>query len=148
MKISEDFKEFFELLNRNNVNYLLIGGYAYSIHAEPRYTKDVDIFYERKNENAGKLLRTIKEFGFGSLDLTVEDFMKAERIIQLGVPPLRIDLLNDIEGITFEEAWQNKIESTYGDQPIYVLSKADLIKNKKASGREQDLLDVKELEKY
>lgn len=148
MKISEDFKEFFELLNRNNVNYLLIGGYAYSIHAEPRYTKDVDIFYERKNENAGKLLRTIKEFGFASLDLTVEDFMKAERIIQLGVPPLRIDLLNDIEGITFEEAWQNKIESSYGDQPIYVLSKADLIKNKKASGREQDLLDVKELEKY
>lgn len=148
MKISQDFEEFFELLTRNNVRYLVIGGYAYAIHAEPRYTKDLDIFYESTEVNAGKLLQTIKDFGFESLELTMDDFIKRGRIVQLGLSPLRIDLLNDVEGITFEDSWQNKIESKYGSQTIYVLSKSDLIKHKQASGRDQDLVDVKNLKRY
>lgn len=148
MKPTEDFKEFFTLLNRNNVRYLLVGGYAYSIHAEPRYTKDLDIFFDKKEPNAQSLLNALNQFGFSSLNLSIEDLIKPGRVIQLGYPPNRIDLLNDIEGISFPEAWENKITSTYSDEPIFVIGKIDLIKNKKASGRDQDLLDVKKLEKY
>jgi hypothetical protein len=147
MKISKDFAEFFELLNKNRVQYLIVGGYAYSVHAEPRYTKDIDIFYENSNENAGRLLKAIEMFGFKSLKLSLDDFTKPGRIIQIGNPPLRIVLLNDIDGVTFEEAWKGKIRTTYGGQTVYVIGKTDLIKNKKAAGRKQDLVDIDNLEK-
>lgn len=147
METSKDFEELFELLNRNNVRYLVVGGYAYAVHAEPRYTKDLDIFFERSRKNAEKIRDTLKEFGMGSLGLTVDDFLKPGRMIQIGYEPLRIDLINEIDGVSFNEAWENKIESNYGQQSIFVIGKADLIKNKKASGREQDLLDAGNLEK-
>jgi hypothetical protein len=147
MKISKDFAEFFELLNKNRVQYLIVGGYAYSVHAEPQYTKNIDIFYENSNENAGRLLKAIEMFGFKSLKLSLDDFTKPGRIIQIGNPPLRIVLLNDIDGVTFEEAWKGKIRTTYGGQIVYVIGKTDLIKNKKAAGRKQDLVDIDNLEK-
>ncbi len=125
----------------------MVGGYAYAIHAEPRYTKDLDLFYERSHTNADKIHVTLKEFGMESLNLTVDDFIKPGRVIQIGYPPLRVDLINEIDGISFDEAWENKIESAYGQHTIYVIGKGDLIKNKKASGREQDLLDARKLEK-
>lgn len=147
MEMSKDFKEFFELLNRNNVRYVVVGGYAYSIHAEPRYTKDLDIFFDRKEENAVNLQNAINNFGFESLNLEVQDFTKPGRVIQIGYPPFRIDLLNQIEGVTFEEVWPNKIKARYDSEPFYVIGKKELIKNKKAVGRDQDLVDVKRLEK-
>lgn len=143
MEITKDFKEFFELLTRNEVRYMVIGGYAYSIHAEPRYTKDLDIFYEPENKNAKHLLKTLEEFGFDSLELSVGDLTKTGRIIQLGYPPFRIGLLNQIEGISFAECWPNKITVVYDSVPIHIIGKQDLIKNKKAAGRDQDLVDVK-----
>src|SRR5690606_3058366 len=109
MQVSKDFEEFFELLNLNSVRYLIVGGYAYAIYAEPRYTKDLDIFYERDKINADKLLTLtcVEKFGFDSLKLTPEDFTKSGRVIQIGYPPLRIDLINEIDGVTFNEAWRN-----------------------------------------
>lgn len=148
MKTNKEFEEFFELLNRNNVRYLIVGGYAYAIHAEPRYTKDIDLFFENSKENAERLLQALISFGFKSLNLTVQDFTKPGRIIQIGHPPLRIDLINEIDGVTFKSAWKNRVKSTYGNQSIYVISREDLIKNKTASGRDQDLLDVKNLNRF
>jgi hypothetical protein len=145
MEISQDFEEFFKLLNENNVRYLVVGGYAYAIHAEPRYTKDLDIFFESETENAAILLNCLEKFGFGELDITVNDLTKSVRIIQLGVPPLRIDLINEIEGVSFSDAWEDKIKAEYGNQEMHVISKLNLIRNKKAVGRDQDLLDVKKI---
>jgi hypothetical protein len=147
MDPNKDFEELFELLNRNNVRYLLVGGYAFAIYAEPRYTKDIDIFYEREPENAKKLLTTLYHFGFGSLEIDEGDFLKEGQVIQLGMPPYRIDLLNYIEGVSFDGAWENKQNSRYGDQIINVIGKQDLIKNKITAGRKQDLLDVENLKK-
>lgn len=147
MNPNKDFEEFFKLLNRNKVKYLLVGGYAYAIYATPRYTKDIDIFYACEAENADKLLHTLKDFGFGSLDIDKEDLLNKGQVIQLGMPPYRIDLLNQIEGVSFNEAWINKNRSRYGDQEILVIGKEELIKNKRATGREQDKLDADNLEK-
>jgi hypothetical protein len=127
------------------VKYLLVGGYAYAIYAEPRYTKDIDLFYEMDEENAEKLFSFIQDFGFSSLELDKNDFLVKGRVIQLGMPPYRVDLLNDIEGISFREAWENKTKASYGEQEIHVIGKMELIKNKTAVGREQDKLDVKRL---
>lgn len=147
MEPSRDFREFFELLNANKVRYLLVGGHAFSVHAQPRYTKDLDIFFENSRNNAEKLLKTLKEFGFASLKIKVEDLIQNDRVIQLGYPPNRIDLLNTIEGVSFDNAWKGKISGKYDGEPIFIIGKKDLIANKKAAGREQDLLDVKQLEK-
>lgn len=145
MEASKDFEELFELLNRNKVEYLLVGGYAYAIYAEPRYTKDIDLFYKNDDENAEKLLSAIHDFGFSSLEIEKDDFLVKGRVIQLGMPPYRVDLLNDIEGVSFENAWNNKTRATYGEQEIHVIGKADLIKNKTAVGRDQDKVDVRKL---
>jgi hypothetical protein len=146
MKISKDFEEFFALLNQHKIEYLVIGGYAFAIYAEPRYTKDLDIFYRSDERNADKLLEVLSDFGFQSGSITTKDLMRKGKIFQLGNPPLRIDLLNDIDGISFNEAWQNRASSEYGEEMIQVIGKNELIKNKRASGREQDQLDVKRLE--
>lgn len=147
MEKSRDFEEFFESLNRNEVRYLVVGGYAFAVYAEPRYTKDVDIFFDRKRSNAGKLICAIRDFGFESLELTSDDFTRPGQVIQIGHPPLRIDLINEVDGVEFKQCWRNKIRTTYGDQNIYIIGKNDLIKNKKATGREQDLLDAGILER-
>lgn len=107
-------------MNRNNVRYVVIDGYAFSIHAEPRYTKDLHIFYDRNKDNAERMLKALKEFGFGSLQLSIEDFRKKGQVIQLGNPLLRVDLLNDIEGVTFEQVWANKIDGNFGTEVISV----------------------------
>lgn len=145
MNPNKDFEELFELLNRNEVKYLLVGGYAYAIYAEPRYTKDIDIFYEPDPGNAEKLYNTLLEFGFGSLDIKKEDFLMMGQVIQLGMPPYRVDLLNQIEAVAFQEAWNNRESAKYGAQSIHVIGKAELIKNKSATGRKQDKLDVENL---
>jgi hypothetical protein len=147
MEPQKDFEEFFELLNLNKVQYLLVGGYAYAIYAEPRYTKDIDIFHSNDRKNVGKILNVLDQFGFGNLDIGKEDFEKKGQVIQLGMPPYRIDLLNKIEAVAFEEAWQNRNTARYGEQEIFVISKNDLINNKKATGRNQDKLDVENLKK-
>ena len=106
--LSKDFKEFVELLNSHGVEYLVVGGYAVAMHGRPRHTGDLDVWVRRSPENAAKLIAVLRDFGFGELGLKAEDFLKREQVVQLGYPPLRIDLLTEIDGVTFVECYQNK----------------------------------------
>lgn len=108
MVLNKDFKEFIESLNDNEVEYLVIGGYAVNIHGYPRYTKDLDFWIKPSQQNLRKLTRAIDDFGFGSLNLEIKDFSNPDDIIQLGVAPNRIDLLTDVEGLNFDKSYNNK----------------------------------------
>ncbi len=147
MRVEKDFREFIELLNKNTVKYLVVGGFAIAFHSIPRYTKDIDILVEPSKENSKKLISVLEQFGFGNIGLNEDSFQELDQIIQLGYPPLRIDLLTSIMGVIFETAWENRENGTYGDVPCYFISKEDLIKNKKAAGRKQDKADVESLRK-
>lgn len=143
--LSPDFKEFVELLNKNDVLYLIVGGYAVGIHGHPRYTGDLDIWLLPEKENAKRVMTVINKFGFGSLNIKEEDLVKEGWIIQLGYPPLRIDLLTSIDGVEFEECFVNKKLVEMDGLSINFIGYQDLIKNKKASGRHQDLGDIENL---
>ena len=143
---NQHFEEFFALLNKNKVKYLIVGGYAYAIYAEPRFTKDLDIFVQRDPENADRIIKTLHDFGFGSLNLSAEDFLNPDQVIQLGNPPLWIDILTSISGVGFGEAWNNKITGKYGSQSVYFIGKDELRKNKEKSGRKSDLEDLDKLD--
>jgi predicted nucleotidyltransferase len=149
MKINfpPDFKEFIELLEKNKVEYLIIGGYAVGYHGYPRFTGDLDIWLKVSAENAQKIETSINEFGFGSLGLTATDFMVVGNIIQIGYPPLRIDLLNDIDGVSFDESYVNKVRVDHDGFSYNIIGYDDLIKNKKATNRGKDKGDVENLEK-
>lgn len=146
MEVFEDFEEFFRLLNDRNVRYLVVGGYAFAIHARPRFTNDLDIWILGERDNAERLLRVLRDFGFGDLNITINDLTAPERVIQIGYPPLRIDIITTIDGVKFPEAWKRKDTGSYGKQKVNFISKEDLIRNKKATGRSIDLQDLKELE--
>ena len=146
MVLNKDFKEFVELLNLHKVEYLIVGGYAFGAHAEPRYTKDLDIWFCMTTANAEKMLAVIKNFGFGSLDINKKDFLTPGTFIQLGYPPLRIDIINEIDGVEFEKCYPNRLIVKIDGIPVYFIGKEDLKKNKKASGRLQDLADLEKLE--
>lgn len=144
--LSPDFKEFVQLLNKNDVQYMIVGGYAVGIHGHPRYTGDLDIWLLPTQENAGKIIRSIQEFGFGSLPITEDDLQQEGMVIQLGYPPLRIDLLTSIDGVRFDECYTNKKVVTIDELQVNFIGYHDLIKNKKASGRHQDLGDIDNLQ--
>jgi len=143
--LNQDFKEFIQLLNKNQVKYLVIGGYAVAIHGHPRYTKDIDIWIEMSEENAQKLIKSLEQFGFGSLGLSPKDFQTPDQIIQLGYPPSRIDLLTTPDGIDFPTCYTSKIEMIIDEMSINFIDLENLRKNKQASGRLQDLADLENL---
>jgi hypothetical protein len=143
--LNQDFKEFIQLLNNNQVNYLVIGGYAVAIHGHPRYTKDIDIWIEISEENSQKIITALTEFGFGSLGLTAQDFQEPHQIIQLGYPPNRIDLITSPDGIDFQTCYDSKIEVMLDDIAVKFINLDNLKKNKLASGRLQDLADLENL---
>jgi len=147
MKIEKDYEEFFGLLNKYNVKYCIIGAFAVAFYAKPRYTKDLDIFIEPSKENAGKILSVLEEFGFGDLSVSIEDLTSEGNILQLGYEPVRIDLLNKLEGLDFRDVWKNKVMGDYGSEKVYFIGIEDLIKNKKTAGRSSDLMDIELLEK-
>ena len=143
---SPDFREFVALLNRHAAKYMIVGGYAVGIHGHPRYTGDLGIWLLPEQDNVIKILKVINEFGFGSLDIKEADLTKEDSIIQLGYPPLRIDLLTSIDGVHFDECYPNKKTLSIDGLNVDFIGYADLIKNKKASGRHQDLSDIENLE--
>lgn len=144
-KLEKDFLDFLDLCNKQGVKYLVIGGYAVSIHGYPRYTKDLDIAIELSDENAVKTATVIQEFGLGSLGLVKDDFLKRNFVTQLGYPPVRIDVLNDIEGVPFLEAWQRRKEVIYEGIIIHFIGYEELLILKRLAGRSQDMTDVKKL---
>ena len=142
VKTEKDYEEFLELLNKHNVRYCIIGAFALAFYARPRYTKDMDIWIEASTENANRLLIALNEFGFGSLNLAVEDFSTQGNIIQLGYEPVRIDLLTSIKGLEFEDIWKNRVQGPYGKQTVNFIDRQNLIKSKKISNRPQDKADL------
>lgn len=146
MSASRDFEELFGFLNARRVKALIIGAHAVAFHAKPRFTKDLDIFVEPSRENAASLLAALADFGFGGVGLNLEDFSSPGRIVQLGHPPNRVDLMTSIDGVDFDSAWRGRVAGRYGSAEVYYLGRDDLIRNKSASGRPQDQLDVAALE--
>jgi hypothetical protein len=146
MALAKDLKEFIELLNSREVEYVITGAYALAYHGIPRYTGDVDLFIRPSRENAGRMARVIEEFGFGTLGLTAADFAESERVIQLGVAPNRIDVLTTLTGVTFEEVWESRVQGELDGIPVAFIGREEFIRNKRALGRPQDLADVAALE--
>lgn len=145
INLEEDFLDFIALCNVYEVKYLIIGGYAVSIHGYPRSTKDMDVCIQLSEENAQKMIRVINDFGFGSLNLTKEDFLKSDFITQLGYEPLRIDILNDLDGVSFDDAWQNKKVVNIAGVPVNFIGYNELLKVKEKAGRPQDIADISKL---
>ena len=143
--LNQDFKEFIQFLNDNSVRYLVVGGYAVAIHGHPRYTKDIDIWIEMSPENADNLLKALAQFGFSSLELKAQDFLTPNQIIQLGYPPNRIDLLTNIDGVSFADCYPDRLEFTVDGIVVNFIDLINLRKNKEASGRFQDLADLENL---
>ena len=144
--MNQDFKDLFKTFNEYQVKYLVVGAYAVVYYAEPRYTKDLDIWVEPTKENAQRVRDALAVFGAPLEGVTLEDFCNPELIYQIGMAPNRIDIMMNISGVNFYSAWERKIESTYGEEPIKIIGIDDLIKAKKTMNREQDRLDVKCLE--
>lgn len=143
MKTEKDYEEFLELLNKHNVRYCVIGAFALAFHARPRYTKDMDILIEATTDNAKNLLIALDEFGFGSLNLAVNDFSTQGNIIQLGYEPVRIDIITSIKGLKFADIWKSRIQGPYGKQTINLIDRQNLIRSKKLANRAQDKADLK-----
>lgn len=143
MKAVKDYEELLKYFNKHKVKYCIVGAFALAFHAQPRYTKDMDILVEASVENGKNIIAALKDFGFGSLELSPADFQEEKQIIQLGYEPVRVDLLTSIKGVVFPKAWKNKITSRYGKQKAYFIGLNDLIKSKQASFRLQDKADLK-----
>lgn len=145
LKLETDFIDFVSLLNKYEVEYLIIGGYAVSIHGYPRSTKDLDICIKISDENAEKMVEVIKKFGFASLKLTKEDFLKRNFFTQLGYDPVRIDIVNDLDAVPFELAWKNKKIVDFENIKINFIGYSELLKVKENAGRPQDIADIHKL---
>ncbi len=145
MEIHTDFKELLELFNKNKVEYLVVGGYALAFYGAPRFTGDIDLFVRPALENARRILIALDEFGFGSLDLSEDDFTTPGRVIQLGVPPIRIDIITRVSGVSWEKANLGKVSGQYDQTPVFFISREDFIANKKATGRKKDAADIEAL---
>ncbi len=143
--LHSDLSAFIGLLNSRRVEYLVVGAHAVAFHGHPRFTGDIDFLVRPTRENAERLLLVLNDFGFGDLNLTVDDLTRTERVVQLGHPPNRIDLLTSISGVSFDEAWTGRVRGELGDRSVDFLGWDALIKNKTASDRDQDRADVKKL---
>ena len=149
MNIFKDFLEFIILLQKYNVDYLIVGGYAVGIHSRPRTTQDIDFWIRPSRKNAEDLLKALNEFGFTEIDLSLDELIDKDQLIMFGRPPLRIDILTSISGIEFEEAFRNKFVHDLGSiKNVNFISLDDLLKNKIASNRLKDKEDLRWIKTY
>jgi len=145
MELYPDFKELLALFNAHGVEYVIVGGYALAFHGAPRFTGDLDILVRTEPGNARRVVEALADFGFASLGFAPDDFTKPECVIQLGVPPIRVDLITSLTGVTWEEAWAGRVRGAYGDMPVQYLGREQFLANKRAIGRKKDLADVEAL---
>jgi predicted nucleotidyltransferase len=143
--LNPDFKEFIQSLNDNQVRYLVIGGYAVALHGYPRYTKDIDIWLEMSPGNAENVISALQQFGFGTLNLQPSDFLAPDQVIQLGYPPNRIDLITTPDGVDFATCYASRVAIAMDGLAINFIDLENLKRNKRASGRYQDLADLENL---
>jgi hypothetical protein len=144
--VNPDFKDLLHEFNVQRVEYLLVGAHALAVHGHVRATKDMDVWVRPESENARRVLQALTSFGAPLQGLTEEDLTRPGVVFQIGVPPVRIDIMTAIEGVEFAEAWPDRFQATLADEAVPVLSREHLIANKKATGRLQDLADVERLE--
>ena len=145
MEAQQDFRDLLALLNAHKVEYIIVGAYALAYHGAPRFTGDMDLFVRPDLKNAQRVIDVLNEFGFGSLGLTVKDFAAPDQVVQLGVAPVRVDLVTSLTGVSWEEAAAGQMSGSYGDVPVYYLGKKEFILNKRALGRKKDLADLEAL---
>ena len=142
MEVQQDFKDLLALFNAHKVDYIIVGAHALAFHGAPRYTGDMDILVRPDSENAQRILSALKDFGFGSLGLTIDDFTSLDKVVQLGVAPVRVDIVTSITGVSWEDAAAARVAGTYGGLEVYYIGKKQLILNKRAIGRKKDLADL------
>jgi len=145
METQPDFEELLALFNEREVDFLIVGAHALAHHGAPRYTGDLDILVRPDGDNARRILAALTDFGFGSAGLTLEDFQSPDNVVQLGVPPVRIDLLTSLTGVDWNEAAAGRVPGRYGKVPVAYLGRSQLIANKRAIGRLKDLADIEAL---
>jgi hypothetical protein len=145
MEVQPDFKKLLKLLNAHKAEFIIVGAYALAFHGVPRLTGDMDILVKPDSKNAEKILVALEESGFGSLDLTISDFQDPDKVVQLGVAPVRVDFVTSLTGLSWQEVFLGKVQATYGDVPVYYLGRKELISNKKTLGRKKDLADIEAL---
>lgn len=148
MPANRDFSDLFAALNGAHVEYLLVGGYAVAFHAEPRFTKDLNVWVNATPDNARRVYSALATFGAPLDGVVAGDFAHPGVVYQMGLPPNRIDVVTAIDGPTWPEAWAEHVETQYGDERVPVIGLDCLIRNKLASGRPQDLLDVEVLRRH
>jgi hypothetical protein len=134
-----------ELFNAHNVEYIIVGGYALAFHGSPRYTGDIDFYIKPDRENAQRVLKALDEFGFGSVGIESSDLEYENKVIQLGVPPVRIDIITSISGVKWEDAFLTRVKGQYGELSVYYIGLDQFIKNKKSIGRKKDMADLEAL---
>lgn len=144
--MNPDFRDLLAAFNAHGVECLIVGAHALAAHGHVRATKDLDVWVRPSRENAARVLRALAAFGAPLHDLTEEDLCRPGLIFQIGVPPVRIDVITTIDGVEFSEAWDERIKTRFGGEAAAVLSLRHLLRNKKTSGRLQDLADVEKLE--
>jgi len=133
------------LLNSHNVEYVVVGGHAVAFHGYPRFTGDIDFLIRTTPDNVSRVLTVLNVFGFGNLGIVEQDLLERGRVLQLGHPPNRIDLLTSISGVDFDSAWEQRVQTLMDDQPVALLGWDELIRNKRVAGRQKDLADLEKL---
>ena len=144
---NQDFRDLFVELNAQGVEFLIVGAHALAAHGHVRATKDLDVWVKPERENAARVISALRAFGAPTQAVTEDDFAVPGITFQIGIEPVRIDILTAVDGLTFEPAWQNRVASEYGGEPVFVVSREDLIRNKRASARPQDWADIAALER-
>ena len=145
MELTHNFHDFIKQLNASGAAYMVAGGFAVALYGYPRYTGDIDIWINATTENATKVLQVLQTFGYSEKEVNLEDLTTPEIIVQLGYPPNRIDLSTGLAGLDFTSCWENRVIMSFGNTMANFISLSDLKKNKKASARQQDLLDLQNL---
>lgn len=144
MKVHSDFYDFISSLQKNGVDFVIVGAFALALYGHPRATGDMDVWIRPERENALRMMGALRDFGFTSLDITVEDVLSG-KIIQLGYPPVRIDIITRLSGLTGDELWDGKTEGPFGNLIVHYIGRESFIKNKRAIGRNKDLADIDSL---
>jgi hypothetical protein len=145
MDIQPDFKAFIVLLNQHQVAYLVVGGFAVAQHGYPRFTADIDFWVKPDSENANRVVTALGDFGFAGPDISAEDFIKPNHVVQLGYPPNRIDLLTGVTGLEFDECWQSRQTIEFEGVAMHFLGLEHLKLNKRLVARKKDELDLENL---
>jgi len=142
LRNSGDFRELLSRLNGEGARYLVVGGFALAHYGRPRYTKDLDVWIDPCGDNPERVFRALATFGAPLEQLSVDDLRDPDVVFQIGVEPIRIDILSSVTGLDFKDAWENREPSSYAEISVFVLGRDDLIANKRASARPSDLRDV------